>query len=314
MNILVTGGAGFIGSHVCDALLDKGQNVICIDDFNNYYDPQTKENNLKSALKNPKFKLYKEDIRNFDGLKKIFKENKIDKIIHLAARAGVRASIKQPLLYEEVNVKGTLNLLELAKEFNIKDFYFGSSSSVYGIQKKIPFSEQHNTSPISPYAVTKKKAEQLCHKYHNLYGLNIICLRFFTVYGPRNRPDMAMYKFTKFISEGKEIEMFGDGTSKRDYTYITDIVSGILNALDKKLGFEIINLGNNKAIELKYFISLIEKELGKKSKIKKLPEQQGDVPLTYANISKAKKTLNYEPKVKIEEGVKLFVRWFNEQN
>jgi len=314
MNILVTGGSGFIGSHVCDALLGKDYNVICVDDFNDYYDPKIKENNIKSAVKNKNFKLYKKDIRNFDGLKKIFKENKINKIIHLAARAGVRASLKDPLLYEEVNVKGTLNLLELAKEFKIKDFIFGSSSSVYGIQKKIPFSEEDNTRPISPYAVTKKKAEELCKKYNDMHGLNIICLRFFTVYGPRNRPDMAMYKFTKLISEDKEIEMFGDGTSKRDYTYVTDIVSGVLNALDKNLGFEIINLGNNKAIELKYFISLIEKELNKKAKIKKLPEQKGDVPLTYADISKAKKLLNYEPKVKIEEGVKLFVRWFNERN
>ena len=314
MNILVTGGAGFIGSHICDALLDKGHNIICIDDFNNYYDPKIKENNIKTFLKNNKFKLYKEDIRNFNSLKKIFQENKIDKIIHLAARAGVRASLKDPLLYEEVNVKGTLNLLELAKEFKINQFIFGSSSSIYGLNKKIPFSENDNTQPISPYGVTKKIGEQLCYVYHHLYNINIICLRFFSVYGPRGRPDMAMYKFTKSINEGKEIEMFGDGTTKRDYTYITDIVSGILASLDKNLSFEIINLGNNNTVELKYFISLIEKELKKKSKIKKMPEQQGDVPLTYANISKAKKILCWEPKVKIEEGVKLFVRWFDEQN
>ncbi len=314
MNILVTGGAGFIGSHVCEALLDKYHTVICIDDFNDYYSPKFKENNIKKIKDNDNFKLYKQDIRNFEALKKIFKENNIDKIIHLAARAGVRASLKDPLLYEEVNVKATLNLLELAKEFNIKTFIFGSSSSIYGLTKKIPFSETDNTQPISPYGITKKIGEQLCYVYNHLYNINITCLRFFSVYGPRGRPDMAMYKFTKLIKEDKEIEMYGDGTTKRDYTYVADIVAGIIAALEKNISFEIINLGNNQTVELKYFISLIEKELNKKAKIKNLPEQKGDVPLTYADIEKAKSLLNYEPKVKIEEGVKSFIGWFNEQN
>lgn len=313
MAILVTGGAGFIGSHVCDALLGKGHSVICVDDFNDYYSPKIKENNIKACLKNARFCLYQEDIRNFDKVKRIFKERKIHKIIHLAARTGVRASVKAPLLYAQVNIGGTLNLLELAKQFGVKDFIFGSSSSVYGLNKNIPFSEENDTLPISPYAATKKAGEQLCYCYHHLYGMNVICLRFFTVYGPRGRPDMAMYKFTKLISEDEEIEMFGDGTSKRDYTYITDIVSGILSALDKNLGFEIINLGNNQAVELRYFISLIEKELGKKARIKRMPMQKGDVPLTYADISKAKRILGYEPKVGIKEGVKRFVEWFKNE-
>lgn len=309
--IMITGGAGFIGSHVCDVLLSKNKFVICVDNFDNYYNPKIKEENIKNCLKNENFKLYRVDITNYKELRKIFLSHKIDKVIHLAARAGVRPSIKNPFIYEKVNVEGTLNLLELAKEFKVKNFIFGSSSSVYGINKKVPFSESDKTSKqISPYAVTKKAGELLCHAYSHLYSLPIICLRFFTVYGPRGRPDMAIYKFTKLISENKEIEMFGDGNSQRDYTYITDIINGIISALDKEFKFEIINLGNSKTVKLKYLISLIEKELNKKAKIKQLPVPKGDVPITYADISKAKKLLNYNPKVKIDQGIKRFVKWY----
>lgn len=309
--VLVTGGAGFIGSHICDALLDKGSTVICVDDFNDYYNPMVKEKNIEEASKKDKFVLYRADITNENELRNVFEENEIDNIVHLAARAGVRASFYNPQLYEKVNVEGTRNLLELSKEFKIKNFIFGSSSSVYGTNNKIPFSEEDPIkNTISPYAETKKQAERLCKEYSIKFALSVTCLRFFTVYGPRGRPDMAPYKFTKLITEGKPIYMYGDGTSRRDYTYVTDIVAGVLSVLDKNFGFEIINLGNSDTIELRYLISLIEKETGKKAKINRLPMQKGDVLVTYADISKARRLLNYNPKVKIQEGIRLFVRWF----
>ena len=309
--ILVTGGAGFIGSHVCDALLARGYRVICVDNFNDYYDPRIKESNIEEASKNTNFVLCRVDITDKKGLKKIFEETKVNKIIHLAARAGVRASLENPELYYNVNVTGTRNLLDMAVNHKITTFIFGSSSSVYGTNKKIPFSEDDPIeSTISPYAETKKEAERLCRESHDKFGLNIACLRFFTVYGPRGRPDMAPFKFTKLVIEEKPIDLYGDGTSKRDYTYIKDIVEGILSALDKDFGFEIINLGDSNSIELRDFISLIEKETGKKAKKNKLSMQNGDVPITYADISKARKLLGYNPKIKIEEGIKLFVEWF----
>jgi UDP-glucuronate 4-epimerase len=310
MNILLTGGAGFIGSWTVEELLKLGHRIFCIDNFNDYYDPKQKEANVKPFLNNPNFKLYRIDIRDYETLKKIFLENKVDKIIHLAAMAGVRNSILNPKLYYDVNINGTLNVLELAKEFNIKNVVFASSSSVYGNNKKIPFSETDNVdNPISPYAASKKGGELLCYTYHHLYNMNVVCLRFFTVYGPRGRPDMAPYKFTKLIMEGKPIEVYGDGTTKRDYTYVTDIVSGIISALDIK-GYEIINLGNNNPIELKYFISIIEKNTKIKAKQVKKPMQPGDVNITYADIRKAKKLLKYNPKVPIEEGLKRLVEWY----
>lgn len=309
--ILVTGGAGFIGSHLCERLLEKGEKVICVDDFNDFYSPERKKKNISVCEKNKNFKLYKTDIRDFDKLEKIFQENKIKKIIHLAARAGVRLSIKNPLLYSDVNIKGMINLLELAKKFKINQFIFGSSSSVYGTNKKIPFSENDKLeSPISPYAVSKIAGEIYCKVYSELYGINIACLRFFTVYGPRGRPDMAPHKFTDLIANGKEIEMYGDGSSKRDYTYVTDIVEGIIKASEKNFKFEIINLGDSNSVELRYFISLIEKNLGKKAKIIKKPLQPGDVLVTFADISKAKKLLGWEPKVKIEDGISKLVEWY----
>ena len=314
MKILVTGGAGFIGSHVCDRLLSLGHDVVCVDDFNDYYDPDFKERNIKQALKNSKYTLYRADITDLSTLKDIFAREKPEKIIHLAARAGVRYSISHPELYVRVNVLGTLNLLELAKEYKIKSFVFGSSSSVYGANKKVPFSEEDRVDdPISPYAATKKAAEELCHAYHHLYGLKITFLRFFTVYGPRGRPDMVIYLFSKAITDGKPIKRFGNGKTKRDYTFISDIVDGIIAALDKELDFEIVNLGDSNTVELNYLISLIENALGKKAKIEQSPLQPGDVPITYADISKAKKLLKYEPKVKIEQGIPLFVEWFNKR-
>src|SRR3989338_2879389 len=309
--ILVTGAAGFIGSHVCEALVKEEKQVIGIDNFNDYYDSKTKEKNIEAIKGSKNFALYREDIKNIDSLKKIFKNNKTEKIIHLAARVGVRPSISVPDIYIKDNIQGTLNMLELAKENGIRTFVFGSSSSVYGGNKKIPFSENDDANnQISPYGFTKRSCELLCNTYYNLYGMNIACLRFFTVYGPRGRPDMAIYKFAKMMNEGKEIEVYGDGTSKMDYTYVSDIVKGILMALEKNRGFEIINMGNNNPVILKDVISLIENNLGKKAKIKMAEMRQGDMQVTYANISKAKKLLGWSPEVKFNEGIKKFAEWF----
>jgi UDP-glucuronate 4-epimerase len=314
-NILVTGGAGFIGSHLSGALLKKGNYVICVDNFNDYYNPKSKENNIKQYINNRNFKLYREDITDFKGLKRIFDENKIEGIIHLAARVGVRPSIKDPFIYEQVNLNGTLNLLELAKEYGIRKFIFGSSSSVYGGNKKIPFSEEDRVdNQISPYGFSKRAGELLCRTYHKLYRIKIVCLRFFTVYGPRGRPDMAIYKFTKLINDDKEIQVYGDGTSKRDYTFVSDVIKGIISSLEKDIEFDIINLGDSNPVKLNYIISLIEKNLGKKAKIKFADKQVGDMELTFADISKARKLLEYNPSIKIEEGIKKFVNWFLELN
>ena len=312
--ILITGGAGFIGSHLVAKLLETGEQVIVIDNFDDFYNPQIKRDNLKNHLSNPHFKLLEVDIRDKKALEQIFKLNKITKVVHLAARAGVRASIKNPSLYEEINIKGTLNLLEVCKTKNIKNFIFASSSSVYGVNTKLPFSENDSlSSPISPYAVTKKSGELLCYTYHYLYGIPTVCLRFFTVYGPRQRPKMAIHKFTKLIDKNCEITIFGDGHSRRDYTYISDIIEGIISALKQKFDFQIFNLGSSEPIELKNLVSLIESTLEKKAKIKHTLEQPGDVPITYADITKSKKLLGYNPKVGIEEGIKKFVSWYKNE-
>ena len=309
--ILVTGAAGFIGSHVCEALVKEKKQVIGVDNFNDYYSPKIKESNIETLKQHNNFSLYKKDIKNPDSLKKIFKDNKIEKIIHLAARVGIRPSISMPDIYIKDNIQGTLNMLEFAKENGVKNFVFGSSSSVYGGNKKIPFSENDEVNnQISPYGFTKRSCELLCNTYHNLYGINMACLRFFTVYGPRGRPDMAIYKFTKMINEGKEIEVYGDRTSRRDYTCISDIVRGILLALEKNNGFDIINLGDNNPIMLKDVISLIENNLGKKAKIKLVEKQQGDMEVTYADISKAKKLLGWSPEIDFKQGIKIFTEWF----
>ncbi len=315
MNILVTGGAGFIGSHVCDKLLKRKEKVICLDNFNDYYDPNIKENNIAHNLSNPNFKLYREDILNFNSLDNILVTEKIDKIIHLAARAGVRPSIKDPFLYQEVNIKGTLNLLELTRKYKIQNFVFASSSSVYGNRENGPFKETDNVdNPISPYAMTKKAGELLCYTYHHLYRLNVSCLRFFTVYGPRGRPDMAPLMFTDKIAKGQEIEVYGEGNTKRDYTYVSDIVNGVISALDHNYSYEIFNLGGGNPVDLNYFISLIERETGKKALRKQLPLQQGDVGITSADVSKAERMLGYKPKVRIEEGIKKLVEWYKLKN
>lgn len=310
MNILVTGGAGFIGFHAAKALLERGDKVISIDNLNDYYDIQLKKDRLKQ-LDHKNHKFYRLDISDHEALKKVFEENKIDKICHLAAQAGVRYSLENPRAYEKANILGTLNLLELSKEHNIKDFVFASSSSVYGNNKKIPFSESDNVDqPISFYAATKKAGELMCYTYHHLYKINCTCLRFFTVYGPWGRPDMAYFSFTNKILTGKSIDIYNNGDLRRDFTYITDIIKGILAAIDTPFKYEIINLGNNNPVQLMYFIECIEKELAIKAKKNMLPMQVGDVYETFADINKAKRLLRFEPKVKIEEGIRKFVEWY----
>jgi len=309
---LITGGAGFIGSHLTDKLI-KDNKVICLDDFNDFYSPDIKRNNIKKHLNNSNYKLYEYDIVDYENIKKIFEENKIDCIIHLAARAGIRPSLTDPILYTKTNIVGTVNLLDLAKDYKINKFIMGSSSSVYGERTDDPFNEEMIINkPISPYAATKASNEQMCYTYSHLYGINIVCLRFFTVYGPRQRPDLAIHKFARLIDEGKPIPVFGDGTTKRDYTFIDDILSGIINSIEyNKTPYEIINLGESQTVELNYLIELLEKEIGKKAIIERKPLQPGDVPITYADISKARNLLNYNPEIKIEKGIKLFIEWFN---
>ncbi len=312
-NILITGGAGFIGSHLTERLLSEGFRIICLDNFDTFYDPQIKRENIRHYLTNNNFTLVEGDIRDMKLLADIFDGARIDVVVHIAARAGVRPSIKEPQLYYDVNVRGTTNLLEMAKDYQIKKFIFASSSSVYGENKKVPFSEDDNVDyPISPYAATKKAGELICFTYHHLYNLPVCCLRFFTVYGPRQRPEMAIHKFTRLVYEGKSIPVYGDGTSKRDYTYIEDIIAGITAAIQKDLAYEIINLGESKTVGLSGLISLIEGNLQKKAMIEWLPQQPGDVPVTFADIDKARRLLGYNPCVDIKEGISRFVKWFLE--
>lgn len=311
MKILVTGGAGFIGFHVAKALLERGDEVVVVDTLSDYYDVQLKKDRLAQIKDQIRF--YQVDIADFESLKKVFEENNFDKVCHLAAQAGVRHSLKNPFIYERSNNLGTLNILELMKEFKIWDLIFASSSSVYGGNTKIPFSVKDNVGqPISLYAATKRTNELYAYVYHKLYGFNCFGLRFFTVYGPFGRPDMALFKFTKAILEDKPIDVYNYGNMRRDFTFITDIVHGILLSIDKVKGYEILNLGNNNPVDLKYFISCIEKGLGKEANKNLLPMQLGDVQTTFADIEKTKKILGWEPKVKIEEGIKEFVRWYKE--
>ena len=312
MKVLVTGGAGFIGSHLVERLLKEGYEVTCLDNFKDYYNPGIKRNNIRPFLSERNFKLVEADIREKDGLKRIFEKFQIQKVIHLAAQPGVGLSLEKPSLYMDVNVKGTVNLLELSKDYRIKNFIFASSSSVYGATEDIPFSEKGELKPISPYGVSKRAGELLCSTYNHLYGIPITALRFFTVYGPGQRPDMAIHKFTKLIDEGKEIRLYGDGKSKRDYTYISDIIEGIMSVLNlnKDFDFQIFNLGNSEPIPLSHLVSLIEKNLNKSAKIKYLPEQPGDPSITCADISKSRRLLNYHPEVGIEEGIERFVEWY----
>jgi len=311
MRILITGGAGFIGSHLVGRLLERGDEIVVIDDLNDYYDPRIKERNLAAALKRPNMRFVKGDILDAGLLERIFAETAFDAIVHLAARAGVRPSLERPLLYEKVNCGGTLNLLELARAHGIKRFVFASSSSVYGNVKNIPFREDARIDkPISPYAATKAAGELYCHNYHYLYGISVNALRFFTVYGPRQRPDMAIHKFTALIDRGKPIPFYGDGSTARDYTFWTDIIDGVVAAVDRDLGFEIINLGECRTTKLSELVALIEKELGKKAVLERLPMQPGDVTITCADVEKARRLLGYNPSIPVSEGIRKFVEWY----
>lgn len=308
---LVTGGAGFIGSHVIDSLLTRGERVVCVDNFDPFYDPAIKRANLRAIATHPNFTLIETDIRDGARMRMLCDEHHVDRIFHAAARAGVRPSLKDPLLYEDVNVRGTIAVLEAARQRPIKTFVFASSSSVYGGVHTVPFSETAPLSrPISPYAATKLAGELICYTYHHLYGIPITCLRFFTVYGPRQRPEMAIYQFVRLIEAGQPVPVFGDGSSRRDFTYIDDVVQGILSALETPFPFEVFNLGESDTIALKDLIGLIEQCLGKKARIDTLPPQPGDMPITYADITKARRLLGYRPGTQIKQGLQRFAEWF----
>jgi len=317
---LVTGGAGFIGSHLCNSLIEQQHKVINIDNFVPFYDPQIKNNNVKSLINHKEYELYRLDIRDKIGLEKVFKQHKIDIVIHLAAMAGVRPSIENPVLYEEVNVQGTINILDCMKAYGVPKLVFGSSSSVYGnCDFTHPFNEDQPLGPlISPYAITKKSAEDYCKLYHQLYHINTIALRFFTVYGPGQRPDLAIHKFTKMISDDQPIPFYGDGTSIRNYSYVDDIVNGInlsIQYLNKNKDiYEVINLSGDRSVTLKEVLTLIEEGLGKKALVIQLPNQPGDVSGTNADLCKARKLLGYFPRTSFEEGIKNFIRWFKKNN
>lgn len=316
---LITGGAGFIGSTLADKLLEKNYKVIVVDNFNDFYDPKIKENNVKNNLENANYRLERVDIRDEKALENVFDENKIDGIFHLAAMAGVRPSIENPILYQQVNGIGTQVILEQAKKHNIKNLVMASSSSVYGNCKEVPFKEDFIVDfAISPYAATKKANEVMAHVYHKLFDMNIIMLRFFTVFGPRQRPDLAINKFTRLMLEGKEIPMFGDGTTSRDYTFVDDIVDGIIKSMEYEENhesvYEILNLGNSSPITLKEMIDIIGKVLNVEPVINQLPMQPGDVERTYADTSKAKALIGYEPKTSFEDGIKEFIEWYKENS
>lgn len=313
--IAVTGAAGFIASHLVEALLQREARVIGIDNFDSFYPRSVKEENLQHFVSHPRFSFYETDIRNYDEMKKMFNGNSVDIVVHLAAKAGVRPSLENPNDYYQTNVTGTLNLLEAMRSNKIKKLVFASSSSVYGNNKKVPFSEADPVDlPISPYAATKKAGELLCHTYHHLYGFDVSCLRFFTVYGARQRPDLAIHQFTRNIYNNRPISVFGEGNTFRDYTYIEDILSGVLEAIARLNGYEIINLGESRTVALSELIGLIENALGKKAVIEKKPLQPGDMIITNADISKAKRLLGYSPCTDITVGIPKFVEWFLREN
>jgi UDP-glucuronate 4-epimerase len=312
-HVLVTGGAGFIGSHLARRLLGRGDRVTVLDDFNDFYDPARKRANVAPYLAREDYRLLEGDIRDGAFVERAFAGGKFDAVVHLAARAGVRPSLRQPILYEEVNCIGTLRLLEAARRHGPAVFVFGSSSSVYGINAKVPFAEADPVDqPISPYATTKRAGELLCYNYHHLYGLRVACLRFFTVYGPAQRPEMAIHKFTDLLSRSERLPLYGDGSTRRDYTYIDDVVDGLVAALDLAPGFEIVNLGGAETTSLTELVSLLAGELGVEPRLEFLPPQPGDVPITYADVAKAGRLLGYAPRVPIREGVKRFVAWYRE--
>jgi len=316
--ILLTGGAGFIGSHLAEALLRQGASLVIVDELNDFYAPQRKRENLAEVQQAGTFEFFQIDICDKPGLRDIFERYRPEVVVHLAARAGVRPSLVDPGLYERVNVAGTLNLLELSRELGVSKFIFGSSSSVYGVAERVPFSESNvELRPISPYATTKLSGEMLCFTYAYLYGLTAVCLRFFTVYGPRQRPDLAIHKFTRMLETDHPLPIFGDGLSGRDYTYVEDIVAGVLASLEyvPALGpgnsrFEIFNLGNSHPVRLGELVELLEKATGRRAVRQQLPEQPGDVPITWADISKAKLLLGYDPQTPIEKGLEQFVSWY----
>jgi UDP-glucuronate 4-epimerase len=316
VNFLVTGGAGFIGSHVCERLLHSGHAVWAFDDLNDFYDPRLKRANLRDiqALAKP-FEFIQGDLTDRAALDELLGSVKFDQVIHLAARAGVRPSLQEPALYQRVNVEGTVNLLEAARLNGVKKLTLASSSSVYGVNAKVPFSESDPIfQAISPYAASKLACEALGHVYHHVYGLDIVMLRFFTVYGPRQRPDLAIHKFARLMSAGKPIPVFGDGSAARDYTYISDTLEGIMACTQREFGYELFNLGESQTVSLDRLIELLEAALGKKAIIDRQPLQPGDVPITYADVGKARAGLGYNPRVRIEEGIPLFVDWFRRNN
>jgi len=310
-NILVTGGAGFIGSHLIRRFLAEGVRVVCYDNFSSYYDPELKRENIRPFLESEGFSLVEANIMDGSSLRKVFAQHSFDAVVHLAAIVGVRYSLSHPATYFDVNVKGTLNLLEEARRARVSKIIFASSSSVYGMNSQVPFKEDDPAiHPISPYAASKRAAELLCFTYHHLYGLDVFCLRFFTAYGPAQRPEMAIHTFTRCLEEGSPIPFYGDGESARDYTYIDDIVDGIIKSVQFVKGFEIINLGQSRTVTLKRLVELLEAALNKKAKLKKMPLQPGDMLITRADISKAVDILGYRPTTSIEEGIKRFVEWY----
>jgi UDP-glucuronate 4-epimerase len=317
-HILITGGAGFIGSHLTRRLLGRGERITVLDDFNDFYDPARKRANVAPFLAadpgGERYRLVEGDIRDAPLVEGLFAEGRFDAVVHLAARAGVRPSLSEPILYEDVNCIGTLRLLEAARRHGPEVFVFGSSSSVYGINEKVPFAEDDEVNqPISPYATTKRTGELLCYNYHHLYGLRVSCLRFFTVYGPAQRPEMAIHKFTDLLARGEAVPMFGDGGSRRDYTHVDDILDGLTAALDLAPGFEIFNLGGAETTALKDLIHWLAEELAVEPRIEYRPAQPGDVPITYADVRKAARLLGYSPRVPIREGLRRFVAWYREQ-
>jgi len=313
MKVLVTGGAGFIGSHLCEALLQRGEQVVVVDNFNDYYSPARKRRNVAPFIERSDFTLYEADVRDTEALAKIFEQENPEKVAHIAAMAGVRYSIEHPQLYQEVNVGGTLALLEQARQHGVRNLVLASSSSVYGADCQAPFREDAPCArPISPYAATKRAAELLAYTYHHLYSLPCTCLRFFTVYGPRGRPDMAPYLFLDWIYRGEPLRFFGQG-HRRDFTYIDDIIAGFLAALDANFAYEIINLGNSNTIAVEDFIALIEEIVEKRAQIVNLPHVPGDVPLTHADISKARRLLGFDPKTPVAEGMERFYAWYKDE-
>jgi UDP-glucuronate 4-epimerase len=312
--ILVTGAAGFIGSHLAERLLARGERVVGLDNFDPFYSRDVKERNLAALLEHPGFQFVEADLCDAARLRDLFVAERTDRIAHLAAKAGVRPSLRDPAGYVEANVRGTANLLQLCSERPPEHFVFASSSSVYGDTTEVPFSEEQRTdTPASPYAATKKAGEVLCFTYHQLVGMPVTCLRFFTVFGPRQRPDLAIHKFTRLIDRGEPVPFFGDGSASRDYTFVADTVDGVVAALDRPAGYEIYNLGHSSPVTLAEMVATIEGCLGKPANLQRLPDQPGDVRTTFADISKAKARLGYEPKVVFAEGVERFVRWYREQ-